>query len=87
MKFRKSNLENLEVLVKPEEKANDDDIKISRNMTREEGGDVGGYEGGRRGCEVSARRNKQQQGEQAPSPTPSSSFEFKKCSKVNPKMR
>ena len=61
------------MLVKPEEKANDDDIKISRNMTREEGGDVGGYEGGRRGCEVSARRNKQQQGEQAPSPTPSSS--------------
>ena len=29
-------------------------------------------EGG--GCEVSARRNKQQQGEQAPSPTPSSQY-------------
>ena len=32
---------------------------------------VGGYEEGRRGCELPASRNKQQQGEQAPSPTPS----------------
>ena len=40
---------------------------------------VGGYEEGRRGCELPASRNKQQQGEQAPSPTPSPPRCFWSC--------